>query len=129
MKKLLLLLTILPFMISCQSPKKIQTDERLLGAWKMPMVDNNTKKILDTITVVYKNDGIVSYSSKGPFTYANGTTKDDHIWTEKYYLTNRKTMVTIDEELKKSEAEYEFITNDKLKLTFEGNIQILTKIK
>lgn len=38
-------------------------------------------------------------------------------------------MITIDEEIKKTEAKYEFITNDKLQLTYEGNIQILTKIK
>lgn len=41
----------------------------------MFMVDGDTKKILNTLTVVYKNDGIVSYSSKGPYTYADGTTK------------------------------------------------------
>ena len=75
MKKQLLTLTILPFLISCQSPQKIKTDERLLGTWKMFMVDGDTKKILNTLTVVYKNDGIVSYSSKGPYTYADGTTK------------------------------------------------------
>lgn len=95
----------------------------------MLMIDHDTKNTLDTLTVVYKNNGIVSYSSKGPFYYIDGSSKENHIWTERYYLTDRQTIVIIDENSEKSEAKYKFITNDKLQLNYEGNIQILTKIK
>ncbi len=129
MKKLLFLLIFLPILNSCQSPKKVKIDERFLGSWEMLMIDHDTKNTLDTLTVVYKNNGIVSYSSKGPFYYIDGSSKENHIWTERYYLTDRQTIVIIDENSEKSEAKYKFITNDKLQLNYEGNIQILTKIK
>ncbi len=129
MKKKLLLLAIMPFMIFCNNPQKIKTDERLVGTWKMLIVDNETKKNIDTLTVVYNNDGIVSYSSKGTYTYTDGKTKDYHIWTEKYYLTNKQTIITIGDDLVKAEAKYKFVTNNTLELIYKGNIQILTKIK
>lgn len=129
MKNLLILLAILPFMTSCNNPKKVKTDGRLLGAWKMPMIDNDTKKVIDTLNVLFTDNGVVSYSSKGPFTYSDGTTKDYHIWKEKYYLTDKKTIVTINENSEKSEAKYKFLSDEKLQLVYENNTQTLTKIK
>lgn len=116
-------------MAACQNSIKIKTDDRLLGSWKMFVIDNDSKNIIDSLTVVYKKDGIVSYESKGPYTYADGSTKEDHTWTEKYYLTDKQTIVTIDEESNKTEVKSTFVSDNKLQLIYEGVIQVLTKIE
>lgn len=54
-----------------------------------------TQKNHNTLIVLFKSDG---------------TTKICHVWT-KTLINRPEKMVTIDEELKKIEASYQFITN------------------
>lgn len=128
MKKMLLIAAISSFMIACNNAKSTKTDQRFIGTWKTAMTDNVSKKVIDTLTLTFTKDGNVNYSSKGPYTYQDGTTKEQHTWTEKYFLTDKETIVTIGEDKEEVRAKYRFITEDKLQIEYEDNKQLLTKV-
>ncbi len=129
MKNFLLLIILFLQFISCQNTKEIEYDDRLFGTWVLPIIDMETKEILDTITAAFTKDGIVEYSSNGSYTYKDGTSQNYHIWKEKYYLTDQGTIITKGEDLNEVEAKYKFISEDTLQLDYAGIKQILIKIK
>ena len=128
MNNKILLFSILSVIAACGDSSETKNDDRLIGTWQLPMIDHQTKNVMDTLNMVFSGDGIITYSSKGPYTYADGSTKENHTWTEKYQANDGK-LVTTDDDSKKTKADYKFISNDQLQIDFEDNVQILTRIK
>ncbi|MDA3616353.1 hypothetical protein [Polluticaenibacter yanchengensis] len=128
MKNIILLLTIFAMAAACTDFSENESDNRFIGTWQLPMIDQQTKTVIDTLTMVFSKDGIITYSSKGPYTYEDGSTKENYSWTEKYQANNGK-LVTTDNDSKKTKADYKFISKDRLQIDLDNNVQILTRIK
>lgn len=127
MKKYLTILSAIA-LFACNTMKKTDTDPRFYGAWSLPIIDNVSKNVIDTMTMTFRNDGSILYEVDGPFDYANGETKQKHEYTGKYYLSG-DYLVTIEDDGKEVKAKYRFEGDDKLLIYFDGNTQTLSRIK
>ena len=127
MKQYITILLLLTF-FACNPTKKTDTDPRFYGSWLLPVIDNTSKSIIDTMTMTFQKDGTILYEVDGPFTYANGETKPKHEYTEKFYLSD-DYLVTIEEDNKEVKAKFKFEGDDKLLIYFEGDTQTLSRIK
>lgn len=131
MKKLFYWLLI-PFFFSCVliscKQKSEKVDPRFIGTWKLPVIDAETKDVLGQMKMTFTADGKIIYDMNET---TSGKTVDskpaeddieDYYISKGYLYTNKKGM-------NPDKAGYKFITDDELRLDFEGNPQMLTRIK
>lgn len=120
MKKVIIMLFSFSMFLSCNSQTK-KIDEKIIGVWKGNLIDSDSKKNIEKLTMEFVSDGKLIYKvGEGS---SQNTIKMDY-WTEDNILFSKE----IDSKEKEDKATYRF-DNDKLILDFEGQTIIFTKEK
>lgn len=105
----------IPLLFACSTPEK--PDPRLLGTWELPVIDGETREVIDQMKMTFRADGVLIYE-----TSTDGQEK------EKYHVSNGE-LYTTRKDSGEEKGKFEFQDDHTLVLHFDGTTQVLKKLK